>query len=144
MMEVCRTIGKDKHTVRHWVDSYLAEGIAGLHDRSRSGAPCKYTAEQKAEVLQAVLTRPQDLGLPFAHWTHDRLTDYIHEVKGICISRSRIAQILRAEGLRWHHDEKWYGERVDPAFAEKRGRLSRLTVVEMNPRSPYASTRWAR
>lgn len=134
MMDVCRSVGKDKHTVRLWVDRYLAKGVEGLHDLPRSGTPCTYTPEQRAEVMQAALTPPQDLNLPFAHWTHDRLTAYLHEVRHIGISRSRIAQILRAEGLRWHHDESWYGERVDPAFAEKRGRWSVLTGNKMNKR----------
>ncbi len=51
----------------------------------------------------------------------DRLTTYIHEVKGIPIQRSRIGEILLHEGLRWRKQETWFGERVDPEFAEKRG-----------------------
>jgi hypothetical protein len=33
--------------------------------------------------------------------------------------RSRIDEILLKEGLRWRRQEPWFGERVDPAFAEK-------------------------
>jgi transposase len=142
MMAVSRALRKDKHTIRTWVERYLAGGIAGLHDLPRCGAPCEYTPEQKAAVIQAALTHPQDLDLPFAHWTHDRLTAYMHEVKHIPISRTRIAEILRAEGLRWHHDESWYGERLDPAFAEKRGRWSGHTGNTTSTRSPSVSTRW--
>lgn len=142
MMDVCRAIGKDKHTVRLWVDRYLAEGLDGLRDRPRSGHPCEYSAEQRAEVVQAALTRPSELGQPFAHWTFTRLADYMHEVKHIPISRTRIAEILAKEGLRWHHDESWYGERLDPEFTKKRGRLSRPTVVEMKRASLSASTKW--
>ncbi len=60
------------------------------------------------------------LGLPFASRNLDRLAAYLNEHEGIAIERSRIDQILRAEGLRWRH-ESWFGERVDPEFAEKRG-----------------------
>ena len=122
-MEVCRAIGKDKHTVDLWIGRFLERGIEGLCDLARSGAPCRYTEEEKAEVLQAALTPPQQLGLPFGRWTHDRLAAYINEQK------TRIAEILRAEGLRWHHEETWYGERVDPAFAEKRGPSSARTKL---------------
>lgn len=125
--DVCRALGKDKHTVTTWIERFREAGIEGLHDHPRTGAPCHFTPEQKAEVIAAALQNPQKLGLPFARWTHDRLTAYIHEVKHIPISRTRIAEILRAEGLRWHKEETWYGERVDPAFAEKRGRWSVLT-----------------
>jgi transposase len=65
--------------------------------------------------------------LPFARWTLDRLAAYLAERKGIPIKRSRIGELLQAEGLRWRTQETWFGERVDPAFAEKRGRLSRST-----------------
>lgn len=151
MMAVCRTVGKDKHTVRTWVDRYLEEGIKGLHDRERSGHPYEYTPEQRAEVLKAALTIPRDLGVPIAHWTISRLTDYLHEVKKIPMSRARVAEVLVEEGLRWHHDEGWYGERVDPEFTKKRGQLNGLTNIgtpspESRMRRPlrYVSTRWGR
>ena len=60
-----------------------------------------------------------------------KLTDgqaaYLHEAKGIPIRRTRIGELLVAEGLRWRTQETWFGERVDPAFAEKRGPSSRST-----------------
>jgi hypothetical protein len=79
------------------------------------------------EVIAASLTDPQHLDLPFASWTLDRLTAYLNEVKGIAMKRSRIDELLRAEGLRWRSQETWFGERVDPAFAEKRGPSSPST-----------------
>jgi transposase len=129
LMELCRHLGEDKHSVQLWVARFRQEGLPGLRDRRRSGAPCQYTPEQKAEVIAAALTPPQQLGLPFASWTHDRLTAYLNEVKHLPMSRSRIATLLREEGLRWHHQEGWFGEKVDPAFAQKRGRSSGLTTL---------------
>jgi hypothetical protein len=41
--------------------------------------------------------------------------------------RSRINEILLREGLRWRRQETWFGERVDPEFAEKRGGLRHST-----------------
>src|SRR3712207_1818915 len=55
------------------------------------------------------------------------------------IKRSRIDEILLKEGLRWRRHETWFGERVDPAFAEKRflGRrvcgLGRVRVPALTP-----------
>jgi transposase len=65
--------------------------------------------------------------LAYACWTLDRLEAYLNEVRGIAIKRSRIAEVLAKEGLRWRQEETWYGERVDPDFAEKRGRSSACT-----------------
>ena len=78
-------------------------------------------------MIATALTDPKTLDLPFASWTLDRLAAYLNEQKGIAIKRSRIDEILLAEGLRWHKHETWFGERVDPAFAEKRGSSRRST-----------------
>ena len=109
------------YTVRGWIHRFDAEGLNGLEDRSRSGRPPTYTPEQVATVIATALTDPKALDLPFASWTLDRLSAYLNEHKGVAVKRSRIDEILLAEGLRWRKHETWFGERVDPAFAEKRG-----------------------
>jgi transposase len=114
-------------TVRLWLNRFNREGVKGLADRPRSGRPATYSAEQIGEVIATSLTDPQTLDLPFASWTLDRLTTYLNEEKGLAIKRSRISELLTAEGLRWRDQETWFGERVDPEFAEKRGPSSRST-----------------
>ena len=104
-------------------------------DEFRSGRPATYTSEQVAEVLMTALTNPQELNLPFGSWTLDRLETYLNAQKGTPIKRSRIDEIFIAEGLRWRQQETWFGERLDPAFAEKRGALKRST-----PRRPRAAS----
>jgi hypothetical protein len=42
-------------------------------------------------------------------------------VAGIPIRRSRIQEVLVGEGRRWREQETWFGKRVDPEFAAKRG-----------------------
>lgn len=78
-------------------------------------------------MIATALSLPDPLGLPFGSWTLDRLAAYLNEVRGIPIKRSRISEILVAEGLRWRKHETWFGERVDPDFAQKRGALSSST-----------------
>jgi transposase len=114
-------------TVRQWFKRFNARGVAGLQDQPRAGRPPTYTAEEVGEVIALSLTDPRSLGLPFASWTLDRLVAYLQEHKGIAIKRTRIDELLLAEGLRWRSQETWFGERVDPAFAEKRGPSSRST-----------------
>ena len=118
-------VGLDGETVRQRIRRFNAEGLEALEDRRRSGRRPTYSAEQTATVIAPALTKPQTLGLPFAAWTLDRLATYLHEHKGIAMQRSRIDEILLHEGLRWRKHETWFGERVDPAFAEKRGRSKR-------------------
>ena len=108
-------------TVRSWLMRFNHQGLAGLQEKPRPGRPPIYTPEQVSEVIATSLTNPQELGLPFASWTLDRLAAYLHEVKGLPMRRTRIDELLLREGLRWRTQETWFGERVDPAFAEKRG-----------------------
>jgi transposase len=124
---VAERLGVGADVVRGWLKRFNAEGLDGLKDRPRSGRPATYTPEQVGEVIAASLSKPDTLGLPFGSWTLDRLQAYLHEVKGIPIKRTRIDEILLAEGLRWRQQETWFGERVDPAFAEKRGPSSPST-----------------
>lgn len=114
-------------TVRLWLKRFNAHSVEGLRDQPRAGRPPTYTADEVGEVIALSLTDPQRLGLPFASWTLDRLAAYLQEHKGIAIKRTRIAELLLTEGLRWRSQETWFGERVDPAFAEKRGPSSPST-----------------
>jgi transposase len=116
-----------KHLGRHpgrlgpWIRRFNAEGLAGLADRPRAGRPATHTTQQVALIIDTALRRPTALGLPFACWTLDRLVDYLHDQHQIGIQRSRLDELLLHEGLRWRQDESWFGARVDPDFAQKRG-----------------------
>jgi hypothetical protein len=43
------------------------------------------------------------------------------------MSATWVGELLHREGMRWKKDETWFTEKVDPAFLEKRGRLSDYT-----------------
>ena len=114
------------NSVRSWINRFNARGLDGLEEDVRTGRPPTYSAEQRSAVITAALTRPAELGLPFACWTLDRLVAYLSD-QGIAMRRSRISEIFIREGLKWRHEETWFGERVDPDFAKKRGSSSSST-----------------
>lgn len=130
---IAAEVGVSEPVVRRWLERFNVQGVAGLADAPRSGRPATYPPEAVGELIAASLTDPQALGLPFASWTLDRLAAYLHEGKGIAMKRSRIGAILQAEGLRWRQQETWFGERPDPAFAEKRGPSSASTPIRHRP-----------
>ena len=119
--QVAAHLRLNAQTVRDWLKRFNADGLPGLDDRPRPGKPPTYTPEQAGAVIAAALSDPQELGQPFACWTLDRLAAYLSESKEVAMKRSRISELLVQEGLRWRHQETWFGERVDPDFAEKRG-----------------------
>ncbi len=119
---IAKQLNVHESTVRDWLKRFNAKGLPGLQDEPRSGRPATYSPEQVGEVIAAAMTKPDTLDLAFGSWTLDRLEAYLNEQKGIPIKRSRIDEILITEGLRWRSQETWFGERVDPEFAEKRAR----------------------
>jgi transposase len=122
MKDIASAMSCNVETVRLWVKRFNRHGLDGLGDRPRAGRPPTYPPEQAGDVVATALTKPTELGLPFASWTLDRLAAYLAEQRGIGMKRSRIGAILLAEGLRWRTQETWFGARPDPEFATKRGR----------------------
>lgn len=127
MCDVVRLMNTDKHTVRRWADRFIEHGLPGLRDHPRCGAPHTFTPEQVSKLVLTALTPPKELGLPFGSWTQQRLSDYLAENEGFRMSQAWVGELLHREGLRWKTDETWMTEKVDPAFLEKRGRLSSYT-----------------
>ncbi len=108
-------------TVYLWLHRFEAHGLVGLADKPRGGRPPTYTREQVGTIVATALSDPQALGQAYSAWTLDRLAAYLTEQHGITMKRSRLDELLLAEGLRWRKQESWFGERVDPDFAAKRG-----------------------
>src|SRR5215207_7127911 len=102
-----REVGVSEQTARRWLGRFNEGGLDGLCDAACSGRPPTYTPEEVGTVVATSLTRPDDLGLPFGCWTLDRLAAYLNEERGIAVKRSRIGEMLQAEGLRWRIEEAW-------------------------------------
>src|SRR3954467_9655210 len=139
---IAEALGLGAETVRRRIRRFNAEGLAALDDHHRSGRPATYSTDEVAVVIAAALTSPRSLGLPCASWTLDRLFASLLEHKGISMRRSRIDEILLKEGLRWRRQETWFGERVDPEFAEKRGGSRHSTPRRPRAAESSAWTRW--
>jgi transposase len=127
-----------------WWHRFAAQGLAGLQDNPRGGRPPTDTREQVGIVAQSALTDPQTLGLEYASWTLDRLVVYRADHHAITMRRSRMSELLIAEGLRWRKHETWFGERVDPDFAEKRGPSRNSTRLLAQAAPSSVATRWVR
>jgi transposase len=141
--EIAARLDVCKASVRFWLKRFNARGLPGLKEEMRSGRPPTYTPEERSAVITAALSRPSDLDLPFACWTLDRLVAHLSE-KGIGMKRSRISEILLAEGLKWRQEETWFGARVDPDFERKRGLSSTSTPPHPTTVLSSVLTRWGR
>ncbi len=119
--QIASTLGVAENTVRNWINRFNEAGLPGICDEVRTGRPPTSSTEEVSLVVATALAKPDDLTLSFGHWTLDRLEEDLNEHKGIAIKRSRINEILQAQGLRGRKEEHWFGDRVDPDFAKKRG-----------------------
>jgi transposase len=125
--EISEQLAMCQHTVSRWIIRFNKLGIAGLEEGPRGGRPKVYSSKDVGVVIETALTSPQSLGLPFNVWMLDRMMNYLSEHKSIAMKRSPIREILLHEGLRWRHQEGWFGEKVDPDFARKKGLSKRST-----------------
>lgn len=92
--EICRIVRRNDQTVRSWIKRFNAEGIPGLYDAPRSGAPPIVTPEYCERLLIVVRQRPRSLDRPYSMWTLERLADFMAEETGIRVSKITVRRIL--------------------------------------------------
>ena len=119
--EIATIVRQDEETVRRWFARYLAEGIEGLSDALRSGAPPKATPDYRKRLLQVARCRPRALGLPFSLWTAARLADHLAEFTGVRLSAPSVCRLLRKGGMRLSRPQHTITS-PDPEYALKKGR----------------------
>src|SRR5829696_2659418 len=121
--EIAAVVRQDEETVRRWLVRYRAEGLAGLADVVRVGAPPKVTPAYRERLLAAVRRRPRALGLPFSLWTGERLADYLAEQTGLRMSARSVYRFLQAVGIRLSRPQHTITS-PDPEYALKKRRSS--------------------
>lgn len=122
--EIAEIVRTDEQTVRRWLKRYLAEGINGLYDAPRSGAPSKVTPGYKEQLITSVRQRPRSLGQPYSMWTLQRLADYMAEQTGIRVTAESIRQHLKDADIVLSRPQHKVSS-PDPEYEVKKRRLKR-------------------
>jgi transposase len=97
--EIAKIVRRNDQTVRTWIVRFNAEGIAGLYDAPRSGAPPRVTPEYRERLLVVVRQRPRALERPYSMWTLQRLADFMAEETGQRFSTVTVSRILAAHDI---------------------------------------------
>jgi transposase len=126
--EVAAIVRQGDQTVRNWLKRYQAEGIQGLEDAPRSGAPSKVTAAYKERLVNTVRQRPRSLGQPYSMWTLQRLADYMAEQTGIRVSERTVRRHLKAAGIVLSRPQHKVSS-PDPEYEVKKRRLKRPEII---------------
>ncbi len=119
--EVASQVGRSIATIYNQIHQFNQRGLGFLQDLPRAGRPDTYDQQQRGQMVLTAKTKPEQLGLPFGHWTLDRLVAYVNATLHIPISRTQLAQVLQQEGLKWYQEKTYFTDRPDPQFVEKRG-----------------------
>jgi transposase len=71
-----------------------------LSDEQRSGSPSTFTPEQKAAIIALACQNPEELGLPFSHWTPTLIQiEAINRGIVDSISTTHIGRFLKSKGI---------------------------------------------
>ena len=114
---------KNGVTGAQWVQRFNDEGLEGIADKPRSGAPTTHSIEVRSRLIDLAMHKPSSLDYPFELWTLERLQISFKEREGIYLSESRICTWIKEEGLNWKRQQSWFhnAEKQDDQFVEKRG-----------------------
>lgn len=93
LRHVSQTLGVSYPTVLTWRDRYLAEGLAFLQDKPRSGRPIELSGLQRAKITALACSTPPE---GRARWTLRLLADKAVEL-GHCqrLSHTKARHILK-------------------------------------------------
>ncbi|MFC4158859.1 helix-turn-helix domain-containing protein [Chitinimonas lacunae] len=112
VLETAGLFGLEKSQLRAWIHRYNAEGLPGLRDRTRSGAPPKLNAEQEAGLRQCIKDGPPP-SLGISCWTGNTLRAWLRETYGISYSSSGLYALLHRLGLTAQVQRPHLRERLD-------------------------------
>jgi transposase len=132
---IAERLGIDQDTVGKWRRRFVLERVKGLRDAPRSGRPAKFSAHQKARLVEKATQRPREHGVPFSHWDAASLARLAVE-SGItdAIHPTTVWRWLEAADLKPHRIRYWL-KCTDPDFE---ARMRDVTGVYL------ATPQWAK
>ncbi|MFQ5887673.1 MAG: transposase, partial [Candidatus Hydrothermarchaeales archaeon] len=113
---ICEKISREQRMVRRAIHDFNEKGLKALVQKKAKGAEPKFTKEQRARILEAVMTDPRKLGLSFTTWSLPKLKAYLIETGAVdSISIETIRTILHSQGVKLVRSKRWQYSN-DPDF----------------------------
>jgi transposase len=91
----------DERTVRHWLERYQGEGLAGLDDRPRSGRPRRAGAVAEGEVSQCLDQSPTVVAVARTTWTCRLLQRHLSERLACMLSLRSVGRLIHRLDFVW-------------------------------------------
>jgi len=98
--EAAESCGMDRQILCDWVHRYNAEGLAGLHNRTGSGAKPRLSPEQECEVADLVRSGPNLVEHGVVRWRRIDLARVIEQRYGVRLAERSVGALLHRLGFR--------------------------------------------
>lgn len=108
-VSIAAQVGYSAQTVGKWRKRFAANGIAGLYDEQRPGAPRKYGDDVIESIIATTLEQKPKAA---SHWSTRLMAEHVG------LSKSMISNVWRAFRLQPHRQET-FKLSSDPLFIEK-------------------------
>lgn len=118
---IAQRVGCSPGKVWRWIHRFNASGFATFEAvHNPYGRPAIVSGEQIRALIRVALSRPEDLGLPFTHWSVAKLKAYCL-AQGLLppITDEWVRRLLRREGVSFQHTKSWK-QSPDPDFEAKK------------------------
>jgi transposase len=126
--QIARIVRQDEQTVRRWIKRFNAEGINGLFDEPRAGAPKQVPDSYRERLLVIVRRRPRSLEQPYSLWTLQRLVDFMAEETRLRFSTETVRLILKANDIVISRPQHKVSS-PDPEYEVKKRRLKSSEIT---------------
>lgn len=123
--QVAEILGDAPRTVAYWMERFEKHGLAGLQEGTRSGRPSKLSAEQLADLQQAVRGKPRDMGLEGNLWDGKTMSAYLKQKHRVRLGPRHCRRLLRQWKFRYRKPRPVLA-RADPEVQAREKKTSRL------------------
>ena len=115
-VEVARTVGVDRRSVRRWNAAYREQGSEGIAARPAAGRPPKLSGPAKGELEQILMEGAESAGFSSNLWTCPRVAEIIRKRFRVRYHVDHIGRLLRSMGWSPQKPQRRAVERDDEAI----------------------------
>jgi len=121
-------------SIYNWHKRWMAEGLAGLKNRPKSGRPAKTNQTYRDLLADVIEQDPTELDYGFTFWTAGRLKTHLEKVTGVRLSSNRFRALLKQCGYVYRQPTHDLSGLQDPA-----ARDAAQALLEWLKKTPYST-----
>jgi transposase len=97
---IAQDLGVHRTTLRLWVQTYRARGLAGLQIHWAPGPQRRIPAALAPTIVAWVKGGPVSCGLQRANWTYEELANYLYKQTGVRVKETAMREFCHQQQIR--------------------------------------------